>query len=66
MWQLLSLYTLPKYKEEGIRKDLYNEVFRWLRERQGYKRSSAKEVRVRLIIKPDNIGAIRLYKGLRF
>lgn len=65
-WQLLSLYTLPEHRGKGVGKDLCKEVFKWLKERGSGEGGTAKEVRVRLMIKPDNTDAVRLYEGLGF
>lgn len=65
-WQLLSLYTLPEHRGKGVGKALCKEVVKWLKERETGEEGTAKEVRVRLMIKPDNTGAVRLYEGLGF
>lgn len=65
-WQLLSLYTLPEHRGKGVGKDLCKEVFKWLKQRGAGEEGAAKVVRVRLMIKPDNTGAVRLYEGLGF
>jgi ribosomal protein S18 acetylase RimI-like enzyme len=61
-WQLLSLFTLPTYRGKGIARVLCQIVLDHL----AWSRSHPRNVLVRLIAKPDNVSAIKLYQGVGF
>ncbi|KAL1794009.1 hypothetical protein ACET3X_007430 [Alternaria dauci] len=66
-WQMLSLFTLPTHRGKGIAKLLCSEVFRWLRENKGADgKPRPKQIRVRIMIKPENTVTVKLYEGLGF
>lgn len=61
-WQMLSLFVLPSHRGKGIAKDLCREALRYL---TSY-RPHPTHVRVRLMVKPDNHAAVKLYRQLGF
>jgi ribosomal protein S18 acetylase RimI-like enzyme len=66
-WQMLSLFTLPTHRGKGVAKSLCLEVFRWLRENKtADNRSRPKQIRVRIMVKPENTATVKLYEGLGF
>jgi ribosomal protein S18 acetylase RimI-like enzyme len=66
-WQMLSLFTLPTHRGKGVAKSLCLEVFRWLRENEvSNNESRPKQIRVRIMVKPENTATVKLYEGLGF
>ncbi|KAF7673433.1 hypothetical protein GT037_008756 [Alternaria burnsii] len=66
-WQMLNLFILPMHRGKGIAKSLCSEVFRWLREhKRAYGRPRPEQIRVRVMVKPENIATVKLYEGLGF
>jgi ribosomal protein S18 acetylase RimI-like enzyme len=66
-WQMLSLYTLPTHRGKGIAKSLCKEVFRWLQENGAADgKSRPGQIRVRIMVKPENTATVKLYEGLGF
>ena len=62
LWQMLSLFTLPDHRGQGLGKKLCQEALGYL---ASY-RESPREVWVRLMVKPGNHATVSLYKGLGF
>jgi len=66
-WQMLSLYTLPTHRGKGIGKMLCREVFSWLKTKDVADREQQlKQLRVRIMVKPENTVTVKLYEGLGF
>lgn len=66
-WQMVSLFTLPTHRGKGVAKSLCSEVFRWLSEHKpAYGKPRPKQIRVRIMVKPENTAMVKLYEGLRF
>lgn len=66
-WQMVSLFTLPTHRGKGVAKSLCSEVFRWLREHKPtYGKPRPKQIRVRIMVKPENTAMVKLYEELRF
>lgn len=59
-WQILSLFTFPGYRGQGFGVKLCQEVIRFIK---GY-RPQPKTSQLDLIVKANNISAIRLYERL--
>ncbi|OAL07132.1 hypothetical protein IQ06DRAFT_7477 [Phaeosphaeriaceae sp. SRC1lsM3a] len=64
-WQMLSLYTLPTHRGKGIAKALCSETFRWLQEAATDKPRPGL-IRVRIMVKPENVATVKLYQALGF
>ncbi|KAA8651159.1 hypothetical protein EYZ11_009370 [Aspergillus tanneri] len=62
LWQMLSLFTLPNHRGQGLGKKLCREALDYL---ASY-RESPHEVWVRLMVKPENHATVGLYQGLGF
>lgn len=61
-WQMLSLFTCPEYRGQGLGKRLCQEVVDFIR---GY-RDQPKVAELSLIVKAHNTAAVRLYERLGF
>ncbi|CAG8083922.1 unnamed protein product [Penicillium salamii] len=61
-WQMLSLFTLPEHRGQGLGAKLCQSAMDYL---QSY-RSAPQGVQVRLIIKAGNLGTIKFYERLGF
>lgn len=61
-WQMLSLFTCPEYRGQGLGKRLCQEVLDFIR---GY-RDQPKVAELSLIVKAHNTAAVRLYERLGF
>ena len=61
-WQMLSLFTLPGHRGNGLGANLCRAALEYLRTYQ----SSPQSVSVRLIIKSGNDVAVKLYERLGF
>ncbi|KAF9889187.1 hypothetical protein FE257_007676 [Aspergillus nanangensis] len=67
LWQMLSLFTLPEHRGQGLGKRLCREALDYLfSDRRGKKGGGSPEVWVRLMVKPENHATVRLYRGLGF
>ncbi|PYI00918.1 hypothetical protein BO78DRAFT_401753 [Aspergillus sclerotiicarbonarius CBS 121057] len=62
LWQMLSLFTLPEYRGQGLGKELCREALDYL----SSDREAPREVWVRLMVKPENHATVHLYRGLGF
>ncbi|RAL02358.1 GNAT family N-acetyltransferase [Aspergillus ibericus CBS 121593] len=62
LWQMLSLFTLPDHRGQGLGKKLCREALDYLVSH----REAEREVCVRLMVKPENHATVRLYQGLGF
>ena len=62
-WQMLSLFTLPTHRGQGLGKKLCQEAFKFL---TAVERSSPSKVRVRIMVKPENHITLGLYGSLGF
>ncbi|RMJ26803.1 Acetyltransferase [Aspergillus sp. HF37] len=62
LWQMLSLFTRPDHRGQGLGKRLCQEALNYL---ASYKESPRK-VWVRLMVKPENRATVGLYRGLGF
>lgn len=66
-WQMLSLYTLPAHRGKGVGKMLCRETFSWLQQKDvGTGKQQHKQIRVRIMVKPENTATVRMYAGLGF
>ncbi|VUC30408.1 unnamed protein product [Clonostachys rosea] len=67
-WQMLSLYTLPQHRGKGLGKKLCKETFQFLASsrRQYRDHGVPKQVRVRIMVKPDNHITLGLYRSMGF
>jgi len=61
-WQMLSLFTLPEHRGNGLGAKLCQEAVDYLRTW----RSSPQQVHLRLMVKPENHITVNLYKRLGF
>jgi ribosomal protein S18 acetylase RimI-like enzyme len=61
LWQMLSLFNLPEHRGRGLGKKLCQEALLYLE-----KERPATGILVRLMVKPQNTVAVRLYQGLGF
>lgn len=61
-WQMLSLFTFPEYRGQGLGKKLCLEVLDFIR---GY-RTQPKVADLLLVVKAHNTGAVALYERLGF
>jgi ribosomal protein S18 acetylase RimI-like enzyme len=61
-WQMLSLFTLPGHRGQGLGKRLCREALNYLSSH----RQSRGKVWVRLMVKPENHATVSLYRGLGF
>ncbi|KAI5459098.1 hypothetical protein BGZ63DRAFT_415756 [Mariannaea sp. PMI_226] len=61
-WQMVALYTLPSHRRKGLGKVLCQEAFQHLVETRG----GPKKVRVRIMVKPQNVASVKLYQSLDF
>jgi ribosomal protein S18 acetylase RimI-like enzyme len=61
-WQMLSLFTLSEHRGQGLGKNLCLEALRYLQ----FYRPQPPVVQVRLMVKPGNHAAVKLYQGLQF
>ncbi|KAL1967367.1 hypothetical protein VTN77DRAFT_3151 [Rasamsonia byssochlamydoides] len=61
-WQMLSLFVLPSHRGKGIGKALCREALRYLTSYQPH----PTQVRVRLMIKPENHVVVNMYRQLGF
>lgn len=61
-WQMLSLFTFPEYRGQGLGVKLCQEVIQFVK---GY-RSRPETAQLDLIVKAKNTSAIRLYERLGF
>ncbi|KAJ0426786.1 hypothetical protein BJY00DRAFT_306781 [Aspergillus carlsbadensis] len=61
-WQMLSLFTLPAHRGQGLGKRLCQEALKYL---ASY-RKCPRKVWVRLMVKPENHATVSLYRGLGF
>ncbi|KAM0230013.1 hypothetical protein ACHAPO_009565 [Fusarium lateritium] len=62
-WQMLSLYSLPSHRGKGLAAKLCQQAFHFLESQQG---TRVHHVLVRIMAKPENTAAIRLYERLGF
>ncbi|KAE8168676.1 hypothetical protein BDV40DRAFT_2598 [Aspergillus tamarii] len=62
LWQMLSLFTLPDHRGQGLGKRLCQEALHYLAVYKG----SPRKVWVRLMVKPENHATVSLYRGLGF
>lgn len=62
LWQMLSLFTLPDHRGQGLGKKLCQVALNYL----ASCRQSPREVWVRLMVKPENHATVSLYRGLGF
>lgn len=62
LWQMLSLFTDPHHRGQGLGKRLCQEALDYL---ASYKESQ-RNVWVRLMVKPENRATVGLYRGLGF
>ncbi|KAH6881065.1 hypothetical protein B0T10DRAFT_494696 [Thelonectria olida] len=60
-WQMLSLFTLPEHRGQGLGQKLCQEALRYLRENR-----LSPTIVVRLMVKPENTATIHLYQKLGF
>ncbi|KAI9704585.1 MAG: hypothetical protein M1820_005498 [Bogoriella megaspora] len=60
-WQMLSLFNAANHRGRGIGKALCQEAMRYIWEHR-----SAPTVVVRLMVRPENHAAVRVYEGLGF
>ncbi|KPM35715.1 hypothetical protein AK830_g10866 [Neonectria ditissima] len=60
-WQMLSLFTLPEHRGQGLGQKLCQEALSYLREN-----GQAPSALVRLMVKPQNTATVRLYQKLGF
>lgn len=72
-WQMLSLFTLPSHRGQGLGKGLCQEALNYVHLNinldygHGYQRDVVpRRVLVRLMVKSENTGAVELYERLRF
>ncbi len=64
-WQMLSLFTLPSHRGCGVAKTLCNAVLSWLRKtKTSLGKEHPAQIRVRIMVKPENTATIKLYEGL--
>ncbi|KAJ5917275.1 Acyl-CoA N-acyltransferase [Penicillium verhagenii] len=61
-WQMLSLFTLPDHRGQGLGGKLCKEAIEYLRSYQ----SSPPNIQVRLIVKAGNDVTVELYRRLGF
>ncbi|KAJ5819349.1 hypothetical protein N7474_004940 [Penicillium riverlandense] len=61
-WQMLSLFTLSEYRGQGLGKKLCQEALGYLQ----FFRPQPSVVQVRLMVKPSNHAAVKLYEGIGF
>jgi ribosomal protein S18 acetylase RimI-like enzyme len=61
-WQMLSLFTLPDHRGQGLGKALCQEALNYLASH----RECPTKVWVRLMVKPENHATVSLYRGLGF
>ncbi|KAH6887741.1 hypothetical protein B0T10DRAFT_490265 [Thelonectria olida] len=61
-WQMIGLYTLPDYRGKGLGKILCKEAFKHLTETRG----GPRDIRVRIMVKPQNTVTVRLYRSMGF
>lgn len=61
-WQMLSLFTLPEHRGNGLGPSLCQEALEYLRTCQ----ASPRGIRVRLMVKPENHVTVKLYQRLGF
>ncbi|PWY64787.1 hypothetical protein BO94DRAFT_629336 [Aspergillus sclerotioniger CBS 115572] len=61
-WQMLSLFTLPEHRGQGLGGKLCQAALDWLSSRDGV----APRIQVRLIVKAGNDVTIALYRRLGF
>ncbi|KAL4736100.1 hypothetical protein BDV11DRAFT_21815 [Aspergillus similis] len=62
LWQMLSLFTLPDHRGQGLGKRLCQEALNYL----ALYRESPRKVWVRLMVKPENHATVSLYRRLGF
>ncbi|OQE32510.1 hypothetical protein PENFLA_c001G04928 [Penicillium flavigenum] len=62
LWQMLSLFTLPDHRGQGLGKRLCQEALNYL----ALYRETPSKVWVRLMVKPENHATVSLYRGLGF
>lgn len=70
-WQMLSLFTLSTYRGRGTGKRLCQAALQWLLEsetrlEEGNEHEIAREVQVRIMIKPENTLVLKMYQDLGF
>jgi L-amino acid N-acyltransferase YncA len=64
---MLSLYTLSSYRGKGAGKALCSEAFRWLKTKNAADDDpKSKQLRVRIMAKPENTATVKMYEGLGF
>ncbi|KAJ5740641.1 hypothetical protein N7493_000513 [Penicillium malachiteum] len=61
-WQMLSLFTLPEHRGNGLGANLCQEALDYLRKY----RVSPPSIHVRLMARPENQVAVKLYQRLGF
>ncbi|KAJ5098824.1 fungal-specific transcription factor domain-containing protein [Penicillium argentinense] len=61
-WQMLSLFTLPEHRGNGLGGKLCKEAIDYLRTYQ----PTPRHIHVRLMVKPENHATVKLYERLRF
>lgn len=61
-WQMLSLFMLSEHRGQGLGKKLCLEAIRYVE----FYRPLPPVVQVRLMVKPGNHAAVKLYQGLDF
>lgn len=61
-WQMLSLFTLPEHRGNGLGANLCRQALDYLRNYQ----KLPQPVRVRLMVKPENQVTVKLYQRLGF
>lgn len=60
-WQILSLFTLPEHRGNGLGGRLCQEALNYLRAYQ-----LSPQIQVRLMVKPENYVTVKLYERLGF
>jgi len=62
LWQMLSLFTLPDHRGQGLGKSLCQEALNYLKSYRDHPRM----ICVRLMVKPENYITVALYRQLGF
>ncbi|KAF2227967.1 hypothetical protein BDZ85DRAFT_10182 [Elsinoe ampelina] len=65
-WQVLGLYVLPDFRGHKVAQRLCESAFEYLKTTRMQQSQECSRIRLRTMIKADNVASITLFKRLKF